>query len=354
MRIPLGLFVAVTGVSGSGKSTLVNDILYRTLAKQLYRATDEPGAAQERRRRQPGRQGDRDRPVADRPHAALEPGHLHRPVLVHPRPVRDGAGGEGPRLPAGPLLVQRQGRALRGLPGRRRDRHRDALPARRVRHLRAVQGPALQPRDARREVPRQVDRRGARPDGRARRCRCSRTSRSIANKLRTLESVGLGYVTLGQSATTLSGGEAQRVKLSRELSKRGTGRTLYILDEPTTGLHFEDVRKLLDVLNRLVDQGNTVLVIEHNLDIIKAADWIVDLGPEGGEGGGRLVAQGTPEAGRAGEGVAYGAVPGRSAAPGGVMADCVNPNHRCGLTGLWLHGHTIVSQAVRAQSRKSL
>jgi excinuclease ABC subunit A len=117
----------------------------------------------------------------------------------------------------------------------------------------------------------------------------------IAQKLITLADVGLGYVHLGQSATTLSGGEAQRVKLATELSKRDTGRTLYILDEPTTGLHFEDVRVLLEVLHKLVDKGNTVLVIEHNMDVIKTADWIVDLGPDGGINGGQLVASGTPE-----------------------------------------------------------
>jgi excinuclease ABC subunit A len=118
---------------------------------------------------------------------------------------------------------------------------------------------------------------------------------AIARKLQTLLDVGLGYIKLGQSATTLSGGEAQRVKLSLELSKRDTGRTLYILDEPTTGLHFHDIDLLLRVLHRLRDHGNTVVVIEHNLDVIKTADWVIDLGPEGGEGGGRVIAEGTPE-----------------------------------------------------------
>ena len=118
---------------------------------------------------------------------------------------------------------------------------------------------------------------------------------SIVHKIRTLKEVGLGYITLGQRSTTLSGGEAQRVKLSTELSRKDTGKTLYILDEPTTGLHFEDVKVLLDVLSRLVDKGNSIIMIEHNMEVIKTADYIIDLGPEGGEEGGYIVAEGTPE-----------------------------------------------------------
>ena len=118
---------------------------------------------------------------------------------------------------------------------------------------------------------------------------------SIRDKMETLQRVGLGYIKVGQQANTLSGGEAQRVKLSKELSKRATGRTFYVLDEPTTGLHFHDIKKLLNVLHDLVDQGNTVVVIEHNLDVIKTADWIIDIGPEGGDNGGKIIGQGTPE-----------------------------------------------------------
>jgi len=117
----------------------------------------------------------------------------------------------------------------------------------------------------------------------------------LARKLQTMVDVGLSYITVGQSATTLSGGEAQRIKLSKELSKRDTGQTLYILDEPTTGLHFQDIEQLLGVLHRLRDHGNTLVVIEHNLDVIKTADWVIDLGPEGGDKGGEIIAQGTPE-----------------------------------------------------------
>ena len=117
----------------------------------------------------------------------------------------------------------------------------------------------------------------------------------IADKLQLLFDVGLGYIKMGQPATTLSGGEAQRIKLASELAKRATGKTLYILDEPTTGLHFDDIKKLLDVLNRLVNKGNSVIVIEHNLDVVKTADWIIDLGPEGGDEGGKIIAEGTPE-----------------------------------------------------------
>ena len=126
-------------------------------------------------------------------------------------------------------------------------------------------------------------------------CSFFETIPMIKRKLETLQNVGLGYIKIGQQATTLSGGEAQRIKLSKELSKRATGKTLYVLDEPTTGLHVHDIKKLLEVLQILVDQGNTVVVIEHNLDVIKTADWIVDLGPEGGDGGGEIIGSGTPE-----------------------------------------------------------
>ena len=294
VKIPLGRLVAVTGVSGSGKSTLVNDILYKSLAREFYRAADEPGA-----------------------HGKIEGINLIDKVIeIDQSPI-----GRTPRsnpatytslftfirelfamVPEARQRGFKPGRFSFNVKGGRCEACQgDGVIAIEMHFLPNVYVTCEQCKGRRynRETL-EIKYRGksiadvldltvdqALP--------ILENFPPIATKLRTLQSVGLGYITLGQSATTLSGGEAQRVKLSRELSKRGTGRTLYILDEPTTGLHFEDVRKLLDVLMRLVEQGNTIVVIEHNLDVIKSADWIIDLGPEGGEGGGKVVAQGTPE-----------------------------------------------------------
>ncbi len=294
VRIPLGLFVAITGVSGSGKSTLVNDILYKSLARTLYRAADEPGS-----------------------HDRIEGIDLIDKVIeIDQSPI-----GRTPRsnpatytglftfirelfamVPEARARGYKPGRFSFNVKGGRCEACQgDGVIAIEMHFLPNVYVTCEQCKGRRyNHETLEIKYRGksiadvldltvdqAVP--------ILENFPPIANKLRTLQNVGLGYIELGQSATTLSGGEAQRVKLSRELSKRGTGRTLYILDEPTTGLHFEDVRKLLDVLNRLVDQGNTIVVIEHNLDVVKSADWIIDLGPEGGEGGGRVVAQGSPE-----------------------------------------------------------
>ena len=263
--------------------------------RRAERRKNAPGCVRRHRGTGKPRQGHRHRPVAHRPHAALQSGDLHGRVQRHPRSVRQNGRCEGARLRPEPLLLQRQGRPLRGMLGRRPAQDRNALPAGRLRPLRRLQGPPLQQRDARGALQGQEYLRGARHDG-GRGVRVLRErAEDRAASWRRMREVGLGYVKLGQSSTTLSGGEAQRAKLATELSKRSTGRTIYILDEPTTGLHIADVHRLVDVLQKLVDAGNTVVVIEHNLDVIKVADYILDLGPEGGDGGGRLVASGTPE-----------------------------------------------------------
>ncbi|MGH9286022.1 MAG: excinuclease ABC subunit UvrA, partial [Acidimicrobiales bacterium] len=295
VEIPLGCFVAVTGVSGSGKSTLVNDILHRRLMQQVYRSRAVPGR-----------------------HRAIEGTEaLDKVINIDQSPI-----GRTPRSnPATytgvfdhirKLLSQTQEAKVRGYqPGRFSFNVKggrceacagDGTIKIEMHFLPDVYVPCEVCKGARynrdtldvtfkgRNVAEILD------------LSCEEALDFFANQpviarhMQTIVDVGLGYVRLGQPATTLSGGEAQRVKLASELAKRSTGRTIYILDEPTTGLHFEDIRRLLTVLGRLVDQGNTVLVIEHNLDVVKTADWVIDLGPEGGDLGGRVVVEGTPEA----------------------------------------------------------
>ncbi|MGA9521114.1 MAG: excinuclease ABC subunit UvrA [Myxococcaceae bacterium] len=292
--IPLGLFVAVTGVSGAGKSTLINDILYPALSREIYKTREVPG----------------------RHHAIRGLEHLDKVVDIDQRPI-----GRTPR--SNPATYTKvfdairevfamtpEARAFGYTPGRFSfnvkggrceacegdgvklvemhfladvyvscevcggKRFNDATLRVRYKGKNVAEVLEMSVREA---------------------MQVFSNHRDIMRVLQTLDDVGLGYIRLGQSSPTLSGGEAQRIKLARELAKIGTGRTLYILDEPTTGLHFEDIRKLLAVLNRLVENGNTVLTIEHNLDVIKSADWLIDLGPEGGAGGGQILAEGTPE-----------------------------------------------------------
>ncbi|MBS0598942.1 MAG: excinuclease ABC subunit UvrA, partial [Proteobacteria bacterium] len=298
VEFPVGLLTCVTGVSGSGKSTLVNDTLHKAAARLIHRAHEEPA-----------------------PHAAIEGlEYFDKVINVDQSPI-----GRTPRsnpatytglfTPIRELMAETNTAKERGYgPGRfsfnvaqgsgggrceacqgdgvvKVEMHflPDVYVPCDVCHGRRYNRETLQVQWKGRDIAQILDMTVEQASA------FFADQPAIARKLQTLLDVGLSYITLGQSATTLSGGEAQRVKLALELSKRDTGRTLYILDEPTTGLHFADIELLLKVLQQLVDAGNTIVVIEHNLDVIKTADWIIDMGPEGGDGGGTVVAQGTPE-----------------------------------------------------------
>jgi excinuclease ABC subunit A len=294
VKVPLGLLTCVTGVSGSGKSTLINDTLFRALAQKLYHAKERPGAHVEIR--------------------GLA--HVDKVIDIDQSPI-----GRTPRsnpatytglftflrdlfaqLPESKARGYAPGRFSFNVKGGRCETCQgDGILKVEMHFLPDVyvvcedcrgeryNRDTLEIRYKGKNIAEVLDLSVAEA------CDFLQNVPAIAGKLATLRDVGLDYIHLGQSATTLSGGEAQRVKLAKELSKRSTGRTLYLLDEPTTGLHFDDIKKLLAVLTRFTEQGNTVVVIEHNLDVIKTADWIIDLGPEGGDEGGRVVVAGTPE-----------------------------------------------------------
>ncbi|MGB5485953.1 MAG: excinuclease ABC subunit UvrA, partial [Lysobacterales bacterium] len=294
LEIPAGLLTCVTGVSGSGKSTLINDTLHRLVAQELYEARTQPA-----------------------PYKKVENLHLFDKVVdIDQSPI-----GRTPR--SNPATYTGLFTPIRELfAGTQEARARGYLPGRFSFNVKggrceACQGDGLirvemhflpdiyVPCDVCHGKRYNRESLGVHYKGKNIHEVLGMTVEEaleffapvpvVARKLQTLMDVGLSYITLGQSATTLSGGEAQRIKLAKELSKRDTGQTLYILDEPTTGLHFHDIKQLLQVLNRLRDHGNTVVVIEHNLDVIKTADWVIDLGPEGGDRGGEITATGTPE-----------------------------------------------------------
>jgi excinuclease ABC subunit A len=294
VRIPLGKFVCVTGVSGSGKSSLVIEVLYKALSQRIYRAKDRPGTHQSIKGIQ----------------------YLDKVIDIDQSPI-----GRTPRsnpatytnmftpirelfasLPEAKMRGYRPGRFSFNVKGGRCEACQgdgiiriemqflpDVYVPCEVCHGRRYNREALEIKFKGASIADVLDM--TVDEG----LRFFENIPKIRRKLQTLYDVGLGYIRLGQAATTLSGGEAQRVKLSKELSRRATGRTLYILDEPTTGLHFADIDRLLQVLNRLVDAGNSVVIIEHNMDVVKTADWIIDLGPEGGDAGGWIIAEGTPE-----------------------------------------------------------